>query len=207
MRQRLGAVFLVMVASLVIFGSAAATAFFQYDRQRIVEGELWRLWTGHFCHFSVEHLAWDLAAFVFLALLLRRPPWILLLAGAVTISVAVFLLQPEIAIYRGLSGLDAMLFVALALEFLQAPRRRCDRPVASVALALFSFKLLFELEASATLFVSSDAFQPLPLAHLIGGLTALSLRGFWPCVANRPEFSRRPLPDQCPERCRRARWS
>jgi len=32
-----------------------------YDRTAILRGEWWRLWTGHWVHFSFSHLAWNLA--------------------------------------------------------------------------------------------------------------------------------------------------
>ena len=39
-------------------------AFVQYDREKILDGELWRMFTGHLVHWNGSHLIWDLLVFV-----------------------------------------------------------------------------------------------------------------------------------------------
>jgi len=50
-------------ASLGGFGVADAA---QYDRAALLRGEVWRLVTGHFVHWSLSHLVWDVLAFLIL---------------------------------------------------------------------------------------------------------------------------------------------
>jgi membrane associated rhomboid family serine protease len=99
-----------------------------------------------------------------------------LLASALAISAGVWFLQPELATYRGLSGLDTALFAMLAVELIGVSRRRRDLLVPVLLLAGLSGKLAFELTTGATVFVNSgEAFVPVPVAHSIGALVGAAL--------------------------------
>ena len=60
-----GSVFL-----LFVFGGSAPEALV-FDRQAILQGELWRLVTSHWVHSDVEHLTWNLVAFGLLGYMLE----------------------------------------------------------------------------------------------------------------------------------------
>jgi len=86
----------------------------EFDRQSILAGDIWRLWTGHLVHFSAEHAAVDLAVLFVVTwfaehLLGIRRTVLTLLAGAFFISSGLLLLTPEMEIYRGSSALGAMM--------------------------------------------------------------------------------------------------
>jgi rhomboid family GlyGly-CTERM serine protease len=154
------------------------------SRTAIQHGELWRILTGHFTHFTNAHLMWDVAAFAILSIMVAgrsMARWIACMIGAaITISLAVLLLQPEVTVYRGLSGLDSALFVTAAVMLLQEgwqQKRHFLTGFSLLALAAFSAKTLFELTTGNVLFVQDlgEGVSPLPLAHIIGagwGLTA-----------------------------------
>jgi rhomboid family GlyGly-CTERM serine protease len=153
--------------------AAASPAALEYRRD--AAGELWRLLTCHWVHWSAEHLGWDLLTLMALAWGCRRH-WrralAALAAATVTIPVAVALLQPGLASYRGLSGLASTLFVMVACELLARRTRRLVSIAAALALAGFAGKVAWELTTGAALFVDGAAagFVPVPLAHLVGGL-------------------------------------
>jgi rhomboid family GlyGly-CTERM serine protease len=118
---------------------------FQYQHSAILDGELWRLFTGHLTHLSGAHLwmnlvgLWLIWLLFFLhesarSLCLYRLP--ALLIGT---SLALLLLSPEVNWYRGLSG---VLHGLLALALL----RHCQsQPLAGgLLLALFSVKIAWE---------------------------------------------------------------
>jgi rhomboid family GlyGly-CTERM serine protease len=169
------------VAVAAAMAAAAPPAALEYRRGAVLGGEVWRLLTGHWVHFSAAHLAWDLLAMLALAWACRDAPRRALLAlatASVAIPLAVAMLQPELAIYRGLSGLASTLFVLAACRRL-VPRAGSEdvgaarsRRVAALALALFGAKVAWEAATGAALFVDGAAagFQPVPLAHLVGGL-------------------------------------
>jgi rhomboid family GlyGly-CTERM serine protease len=174
-------------ATLAILALSLASSLFpelalalQFDRARITAGDYWRVLTGHITHWTAEHLFWDAAMFLALGIMLERSGRgrfvACLLASALAISAGVWFLQPELATYRGLSGLDTALFAMLAVELIGVSRRRRDLLVPVLLLAGLSGKLAFELTTGATVFVNSgEAFVPVPVAHSIGALVGAAL--------------------------------
>ena len=171
-----------------LLGTFAVVAFFlpvtewlQYDRAAIAAGQWWRILSGHLTHWSLDHLAWDVAAFVCLGALNERRDRRLFLVctilAGVAVSAGVWLARPGMTFYRGLSGIDSALFVLLAAGILREARWPGDRLVTFVtgaALAGFAAKTLWEIAAGSTVFVrDASGFEPLPLAHVIGGTIGL----------------------------------
>ncbi|HEX6765084.1 MAG TPA: rhomboid family intramembrane serine protease, partial [Polyangiaceae bacterium] len=86
---------------------------------RLVDGELFRLWTGHFVHYGSAHLWGDLLAFAFWAAAVERSSRrlfaVTLFCATPLLSLGILLACPELREYRGLSGLDCALVVELIL--------------------------------------------------------------------------------------------
>jgi rhomboid family GlyGly-CTERM serine protease len=171
------------IAVLLIFATDSA-AMFEFSRGRLAAGQWWRVLTGHLTHWSADHLGWDLMMFVVLGVVLERQSRArfvaLLLGSAAAISAAVFWIQPEFELYRGLSGVDSGLFVAVCVGMLAEARRDRERTTAFVAAGLllaFVAKTVFEYATGTTLFVECAAagFTPLALSHLAGAMV-----GLWP---------------------------
>ncbi len=89
-----------------------------YDRNAVAHGEWWRIWTGHLVHFGWPHFIADGGLFLILGCLLERPhPVLSLFALAVmplVISGSLFLFDPAITRYGGLSAVNLGLLVFLA---------------------------------------------------------------------------------------------
>lgn len=161
----------------------------QYDRPRIGAGELWRAVTCHWTHWSLDHLVWDLGMLVLLAALcwrLGRGRTVAAVASAaVLIPGLLWFASPELSRYRGLSGLDAALFVLLAAGLLRrelAGGRRRSAILPAGLLLGFAGKVVYEAVAGTTLFVDPGAdFVPVPLAHLVGGTCGLAASVLGPC--------------------------
>ena len=159
-----------------------ATAL-QYDRAALGAGELWRAATGHWTHWSTDHLTWDLLVFAVFGALLEnrsRRAFASVVAGsALAISAAVWLGAPQLQFYRGLSGLDSALFAAFFAQLLRDARRERSLLQGAVpVLTLLGFvgKSAYELATGATLFVAaSPAFTAVPLAHLVGAAVGICL--------------------------------
>jgi rhomboid family GlyGly-CTERM serine protease len=154
----------------------------EYDRGAVAGGELWRLVTGHLTHLSGEHLLWDALTFAVLAAACeRRGRWRLaatLAVSAMAIPAALFVLEPGLAVYRGLSGLDMALAGLLAATEL----RRGSRWAMAALLALGA-KLAYELATGAVLFVALEGAEAVPLAHAVGAGAGVCV-GLWrvrPC--------------------------
>ena len=172
------------VAALALSAGAAAAflipgaaRWLEYDRAALAGGEVWRLLTGHVAHWSVEHLAWDLIAFVALGVLCECLSRVRFLAcvggGALTVSLTLWWAMPGLERYRGLSGLDSALFVLLAVSLM---RRGDSRRIFAGAWALVAFlaKLAWEGATGGTLFVHDAGLSAVPLAHLAGALAGFA---------------------------------
>lgn len=88
----------------------------RYDRHAVLQGELWRLWTGHLIHLGWVHWALNACGLVLCCALADAPPKprTLLCQALVLglgISVLFLLFLPHLAHYVGLSGVLYGLFV------------------------------------------------------------------------------------------------
>lgn len=120
----------------------------EYQRRAVLDGELWRLWTGHLVHFSAGQALWDgLACLIPAAWLWREGKGNALVCalGLAAPLIALVLLAwvPGMAVYRGASGLAVTLWVA-ALDL--AWQRRPDLRLPMFACALL---LLLKLAGEA----------------------------------------------------------
>ena len=171
-------------ATLVVVGLALATHLLPalaelsiYDRRLIVHGEIWRTWTGHIVHFGRSHLFWDVAVFLPAGCWLerlwpRRARWFYLVCP-LAISTALFVLEPTLLRYAGLSGLATGTLVLLAALQLQ---RRSNEPAWFwwSVLALVGLKIGIELFTGAPLMVTDFVgIRSVPLAHIGGAVCGL----------------------------------
>lgn len=168
------------------FSSAAALLpAAEYNRDAILQGEIWRLVTGNLVHWSAEHFWLDVGAFLLLGIVyepsfkrLRVSFITFLLAVSLVIGAAMLFLLPDLEIYRGLSGVDSGIFAAaLVLEAAQARHNRRRWFFLAPAALIFTAKLLFECLTGELFFGTSslgDLGQPVPLAHAAGALAAVA---------------------------------
>lgn len=170
------------VVAMSIHLIPGATELLQYDRAALASGEVWRWLTGHVAHFGANHLLWDVSVLVALGWTCEREARgrcaLALALAAPAISAALWFIQPQFELYRGLSGLDSALFGLLAGLLLRRGQRGATL-VGLAALVAIAAKSLFEIATASTLFASGEGYLPVPLAHLVGlgaGLLAAYLR-------------------------------
>lgn len=171
---------LITAITLVAAMIPSVTARLQLDMAATLDGQWWRVWTGHTTHYDGSHLFYDCLMFVVLSAWLERQyqrlHWIAVLLMMPIISVVIWATCPDITVYRGLSGLDTGLFVALAgSEAIQAwGRSEWKRAGAwSVPLIGLIGKLIYESISGDTLFVDSSGFRPLVQSHIAGAVCGL----------------------------------
>jgi rhomboid family GlyGly-CTERM serine protease len=170
---------------VLLYLTPELTAWATLDRAAVAAGELWRLITGHWTHWSGEHLGWDLLVFAVVggALEVRGKRNAFLTCTALSlllISAGVWVLRPELDEYRGLSGIDCALVTLIAVDILRQSlrERRWGLSLALVGLLVgYLGKVTFELATGQTLFVDSGQglFVPVPLAHVLGGAVGITL--------------------------------
>lgn len=153
----------------------------QFDRRAIQAGELWRLLTGHLVHWNAQHAFWDVAVLVLFGAPIEarsRSAWTWLsAAAAISVSAAVYAALPELACYRGLSGIDAAFAALWTIGALKDSLRSSQRRFAalwSAALIALLAKPALEAAHGRPLFAQDlpAGVVNVPLAHLVGALTA-----------------------------------
>lgn len=176
----------VALAAVIVHFVPDAAPWLQYDRQAVLAGAWWRGLTAHLVHWNTEHLVWDLLMFVVLGYLIERQSrgrllW-LWLGSAAAISGFVWIARPDVATYRGLSGIDTALFVYLAVMLVvhAVQHRQFGRGLAAgMLLTGLAGKLFFESATGGTLFVNSAAagFGVVIEAHLLGAAVGMLMAG------------------------------
>ena len=171
----------LMFAALGIQSMAGLSEALQWHRSQF-EGLTW--FTSHLCHWSWEHLLWDVAAFALLSFLSLRiqpsryAPTLLIAALLIPLEIQFF--QLHLNSYRGLSGLDCALFgLVIAALWRHEPGQEKNRPARGLALTAtigFLAKSIYEQSTGSTIFVASNEalFVPVPSAHLIGFVTGVT---------------------------------
>jgi len=102
-------VLVIVAASLALgLGEDELRQWGRYDREALDSGELWRLVTAHLVHLGWGHLWLNLAALVMMAVLfdglMSASDWVLAsVLSALSIDIGLYLFQPEVAWYVGLS--------------------------------------------------------------------------------------------------------
>jgi rhomboid family GlyGly-CTERM serine protease len=152
----------------------AVASHLAYDRGAILSGQLWRLWSGHFVHFSMQHALADALVLFSMGALAEpvagtRRLALALALGAPLISLGLLAVAPALVEYRGASGLAVMLAVA-AGGLLWHASARWKAAIAVIAIA-FAAKTL--CEASGLSFDATtlpDGVAVAWQAHVLGAL-------------------------------------
>ena len=156
----------------------------------------WRWVTAHFVHLSLDHLTWDALAFVVLGSALelqsRRRLLAVLLAATISISGFLVLAHPEMPAYAGLSGVDAALTAAVAVQLWHAGS--ADRKLGTILGLAFLGKLVAEQLTGGVLF-AGDAAQHAVSVHAVGALVGGAVAAATPFRAEsgRPSATLQPL--------------
>ncbi len=163
-----------VAVSLQLAGTPARTLL-QFDREALARGELWRAITGNLVHLTWSHLLLNLMGLALIwalfAPVLRTRAWAGAgLASALAVSLGLWLFDPAVLWYVGLSGVLHGWFAAGAVAAL----RRGERSFA-LALLVLAAKLIWEqwqgpLAQSAVLTGGTVIVS----AHLYGALGGLA---------------------------------
>lgn len=176
---------LILVAAI---GGDAARALGRYERTAVLDGELWRLLTGHFVHLGWSHTALNLAGlglvWALFAQTLRgwRGLWVLFVSF-VAIDADFLLNEPQLVWYVGFSGVLHGLFTAGVVASLIARERETWLLAALLVVKLAWEQLLGPVPLTAQL-AGGPVVESAHLYGALGGLVAALL------LAARPRASR-----------------
>jgi rhomboid family GlyGly-CTERM serine protease len=158
----------------------------RYDRHAIESGEYWRLITGHLVHLGLGHLWPNLAALAIIGLLFddvfrAADWWRVSVVCVAAIDIGLYVLDPSVAWYVGLSGVLHGFVAAGALALLM--RRQAIGAVLAIGLGA---KLLFEQVVGPVPFTAESVGGPVVVAaHLYGSAGGLLIEAAAQAVRRR----------------------
>lgn len=161
----------------IYFVVPGAAPDWRYDRAAILDGEAWRLVTGHLLHADVHHLGWNVFGVLLVWFLFARDytprQWLAILLTSTAVTSAGFLLlEPELDWYVGFSGVLHGCMAAGLVAWLRSTRD----PLTWLVAGLFAAKLAWEHFQGALPFTAGTL--SLPVVHeahtygAIGGVLA-----------------------------------
>jgi rhomboid family GlyGly-CTERM serine protease len=161
---------LLCACSLVLeLGGDAGRDWGRYDRAALASGEAWRLITAHVVHLGWGHLWPNLLALLVIASLFEdvfsAGEWLALsLVAALSIDLGLYVLEPQVDWYVGLSGVLHGIVACGALLLVQ--RRSAVGWLLAIGIA---GKLVYEQTAGPVPFTQASVGGPvITAAHLYG---------------------------------------
>ena len=165
-----------VLLALPEFGGESLRNALSYDRAALAQGQWWRALTAHFVHLGPEHALLNGLGLVLMWALFARDysplRWLAIyLTSCLTISVGLWLLDPQLQWYVGASGALHGVMTAGTLAHLR--RRDLDGWILA---AFIVAKLTYEQFAGSMPFAGTA--NTVVDAHLYGALGGLSLAFF-----------------------------
>ncbi|WP_455205741.1 rhombosortase [Kaarinaea lacus] len=116
----------IIVTFIAGFGSELSV-WLRYDRAALEHGQIWRVFSGHLVHLSWSHLFMNVAGMALIwAIFAHQYRWsewlLIIIVGAIGVSLCLYWFNPELRWYVGLSGILHTLFIAGCLVELKQPR-------------------------------------------------------------------------------------
>jgi rhomboid family GlyGly-CTERM serine protease len=170
---------LLSAAAVAVYLWPAATVQLEYDRTLIAAGEVWRFLTCQWTHCSGSHLIFDVLVLLVAGTVYQlrggRRLGVCIVASAVLIPAGLWALLPEMARYRGLSGIDVAVTALLAIAMLRegiSSSASLSTIAPALLVAGIVAKIGYEVCSGQTVFVdaAADGFVPVPMAHLLGAM-------------------------------------
>lgn len=154
----------IMIALFILFGGTPESiAWFSATP---VE-QPWRLFSAHFMHSDVQHLAWNVGAFLLLGSIIEQRSkgdlLMTILIGVIGVN-AYLILFYNLGAYVGLSGVLNSVLVVVLHQLSQDSRYRT---AALWTLVLSMLKIVFELQSQQSIF-TTISWEAVPEAHLAG---------------------------------------
>lgn len=175
--QRLWPMLVIVVPCLLLnMGGDPVRQALEYDRSAILDGQVWRVFTGNFVHLGWGHVGEDMAGYVLLYLLLEDvlPGWrcpLLVVLGSLGVGIGILLMDQELRWYMGVSGALNTLWIAGAMLLMR------QRDWVGWVLAVFlSLKLIYEQMQGPLPWSVATTGGPVAVdSHLYGAFTGVIL--------------------------------
>lgn len=167
----------IILASLLSSISPELSSLLIFDRSALVRGEVWRILTCHFVHFSGTHLAYNLFAFGIAGSVIEKKNYPhfgrLCLWSALAISISLFTLKTDMHYYGGLSGIACGALYYCALMGIKETRPW--QKICFLIILFLPIKIAIEIYLSVSVlpYWEHQSFVPMQTSHIIGCLVAV----------------------------------
>jgi rhomboid family GlyGly-CTERM serine protease len=167
----------VCIVSVVTYFGPAAAAMFVFDRSAVLQGEIWRLFTSHFVHFTGMQLIYNLLIFGTAGWIVEQKNRLhfalLCIFMSLVISTMLFLLKPAMIYYGGLSGLACGFIFYCALLGMAEPGPW--RVICKLTAIILPVKIILEIYNSSSIlpYWGPQKFIAMPTSHISGTVVAL----------------------------------
>lgn len=166
----------IIAISLVAYIFDAVSSILIYERDAILDGEYWRVLSGHFVHFTGLHLSFNIIVFGVTGWIIEERGYpgysLLIFLMAFTIGISLMILKPDMQFYGGLSGIAHGSLVYLALFGLK--ESYLWNRMSWLILIFVPIKMGTEMFVGSSLAYSTETFVPVALSHLIGVVVAFA---------------------------------
>lgn len=185
---------LILFASVLSFISPEIGSMFIFDRNAILQGEVWRLFSSHFVHFTGTHLAYNLLAFGAAGWIVERKSYLhfglLYVLMALIINTSLLILKPAMSYYGGLSGMACGFIFYCAL--VRAGSSRSWRTICKLIIFFLPIKVALEVYNSASIlpYWGQQTFVIMPISHATGIVVALL---FYIAMKSNKKYSNHPF--------------
>jgi len=164
--------------ALIVFLLPASSALLVFDRAGIANGELWRLLSAHLVHFSIGHLVANISVLIVAGTLIelrsRRLACALYAVSALLIGAGLFLIETDLGIFAGASGIACAAVALLALQGLHD--RGGWRVFCAMLLSGMILKIVLEIVFGISAVNAPEAgFVAVPQSHALGVLAAFAV--------------------------------
>lgn len=172
---------ILLMVLMLCFSMMGMEALLEFNREKILQGEYWRLMTSNLVHYGLSHLLMNLAAFIIISFTLLRELslksyLVLLLMCGMAVNLGTLFFNSELHFYRGFSGaLHGLIVAGLLFNSFR------NRWLSYVCVALVFGKIIHEHQAD---FQANQlqALMPVPVAvdsHLYGALAGVVFFGLF----------------------------
>ena len=172
---------LALASLMVVLQASGQVEALRYERAAVLDGELWRLVTGHLLHADAAHLAWNLAGLALVAWLFGpdfgRRAWLgILVASTAAVDLGFLVLAPALAWYVGFSGVLHGLMAAGLLRWLARERDW----ITAVVATCFVAKIAWEQAVGPLPFTAQTLAVPVVFeAHTYGAVGGVLAAAAW----------------------------
>lgn len=163
--------FSIVFICIVSFVFSKIASVLIFDRNAILNGEIWRLLSSHCVHLTINHLVYNLFVFVIAGWIVENKSYyhllFLYILMAFGIGLVLLILKPDMIYYGGLSGIACGLIYYSALLKMEEASWRIVCQLITICLPV---KIAIELYCNASVlpYWGHQPFIIMPISHVMG---------------------------------------